>query len=68
MKCKEDNNNKYPYIGVCSLYGAYAVFYNDKLGVLMSKGSSWLKVGSKVSENGFVCEHQKAPYISNSHE
>ena len=51
-------NHTYPYIGVCSDFGAYAVFYSKGVGVLLSAGNSWLKVGCKVSENGFQIEDQ----------
>ncbi|MCE2597182.1 hypothetical protein K6Y31_20625 [Motilimonas cestriensis] len=46
-------SSKYPYIGESSLYGAWAVFYGKDNGILLSSGSSWLKVGCKVKENGF---------------
>lgn len=49
---------KYPWIGLCSDYGAYAVFYSGGVGVLLSSGSSWLKVGCKISERGFKKEDQ----------
>ena len=46
-------SDKYPYIGENDIYGAWAVFYGKDNGILLSSGSSWLKVGCKVKENGF---------------
>ena len=47
-------NSKYPYIGTYSNHGAWAVFYSEDNGTLLRAGSSWLKVGSQVKENGFT--------------
>lgn len=47
-------NDKYPYIGCNGQHGAWAVFYGKDDGVLLSAGSSWLKVGCKIKENGFT--------------
>lgn len=46
-------SSKYPYIAECKAYGAWAVFYSKDNGTLLSSGSSWMKVGTNVKENGF---------------
>lgn len=51
---------KYPYIGYCSTYNSYAVFYRKDWGVLLNPGSSWIRVGAIVTENGFTVEHQRS--------
>lgn len=45
--------SKYPYIAECSTHGALAVFESKDHGVLLVQGSSWVKPGTVVCENGF---------------
>jgi hypothetical protein len=52
--------DKYPYIGENNQHGAWAVFYAKDDGVLLSPGSSWLKTGCKIKENGFTLRDQRS--------
>lgn len=52
-------NSKYPYIGYCSTYYTYAIFYRKDYGIILNEGCSWLKRGSIVKEHGFTVENQK---------